>query len=151
MVANVTFGEDISCGTAWKRCHGDTSAVTCCWAALMRGLVLYICVSAVCTLGILQNNGQFLTRQMFYSQNNVLNVPLFNTNRQNLQSTLYSQSDPNHCGNRKYIVWLFWFPRRWHCVDVRIFHSADWTSHVLCAEIRLWSKRILKSVLCVCL
>lgn len=82
VVANVTFGEDISGGTARKRCNGDTSAVTCCWAALMRGLVLYVCVSAVCTLGILQNNGLFLALQMCYSQNNVLNVPLFNTNQQ---------------------------------------------------------------------
>lgn len=48
----------------------------------MRGLVLYVCVSAVCTLGILQNNGLFLALQMCYSQNNMLNVPLFNTNQQ---------------------------------------------------------------------
>lgn len=95
LVADASFGEDISCGTDWTGCNGNMLL-----SHFNEALVLYICVSAVCTLGILQDNGLLLAMAagMFSGENTVLSVPCLTQSPDyvvlHLQSTFLFREQP---------------------------------------------------------
>lgn len=77
-------------------------------------------------------------------ENTVLNVPFLTQSSDyivlHLQSAFYSGRNPNHCENALT-----------KCFNSQATRVVFFLNHLLCAEIRLWSKRISNSILCVCL
>lgn len=131
-VANASFREDINCGTAWgeKKLQRRRECCNMLLRHFNEALVLYICASAVCTLGILQDNGPFLSWQVCLVGKHCFECSLFNAVARlcrppPAEHILFREQFKSlwqtKCCDKIYYVQsigLFQFSRRWYFVDV---------------------------------